>query len=634
MTQTDASQNGWAYAIRQRHKMLPQRLVVGLACALLFSPIVGLPICLGWLAVYLLLQAAEAAAFAPVTRGQVFAPKGWRGALGDLALMANAGAYASIAVPLWIMGGLPGGVVATTLLAAGAINSVIASAGNMRVFLWTVTPQLAVLALTPLFMARWAVEGRFILPVAIGVLAFIFFCLTTRSRLHASSVAEARALKEADGKRRQAESVMAGRSALLAAVAHDLRTPIGAILTGAHELTRVAAPSSAARQQTAMIEDAGLMMKELLDDLLDHARLDAGRLKVEARDFDLRDLLNHTFRLWQGPVRAKGLRLRLDGSRYMPGTVQGDAMRLRQVLNNLISNAVKFTDTGVITIRLCSWRDEAGLHVLLIDVADTGPGMTAGQMDRLFTPFDQTADGVAARYGGSGLGLAISRDLVELMGGRLTVRSEAGQGSTFTVALTLPEGVKEAAAPASALVPASLVRSLSERAPLPTPVKAETALPPEVDAAPAPTPPFLAAEEDEAERPLRVLVVDDHAINRRAIQVILQALDCELTMAEDGLAALKACDGGVFDVIFMDVRMPELDGRETTRRLRAGHGPNVAAPVIAVTADTAPEDIAACLDAGMNHFVAKPLTPAVLLAALSEVLDAADEVEIDAQAVA
>lgn len=138
----------------------------------------------------------------------------------------------------------------------------------------------------------------------------------------------------------------------------------------------------------------------------------------------------------------------------------------------------------------------------------------------------------------------------------------------------------------------------------------------------------------DAERPLRVLVVDDHAINRRAIQVILQAFDCELTMAEDGLAALKACESGVFDVIFMDVRMPELDGRETTRRLRSGHGSNVATPVIAVTADTAPEDIAACLDAGMNHFVAKPLTPAVLLAALSEVLGAADEADIDAQAVA
>lgn len=636
MTQTDASRNGWAYAIRQRHKMLPQRLVVGLACALLFSPILGLPICLGWLAVYLLMQAAEAAAFAPVTRGQVSAPKGWRGALGDLALTANAGVYASIAVPLWIMGGLPGGVVATTLLAAGAINSVIASAGNMRVFLWTVAPQVAVLALAPLFMARLGVEGRFILPVAIGVVAFIFFCLTTRSRLHAAGEAEARALKEADGKRRQAESVMAGRSALLAAVAHDLRTPIGAILTGAHELTRVAAPSSATRQQTAMIEDAGLMMKGLLDDLLDHARLDAGRLKVETRDFNLRDLLNHTFRLWQGPVRAKGLRLRLDGSRYMPGVVQGDAMRLRQVLNNLISNAVKFTDAGVITIRLRSWRDEAGLHVLLIDVADTGAGMTAGQMDRLFTPFDQTTDGVAARYGGSGLGLAISRDLVELMGGRLTVRSQAGQGSTFTVALTLPEGVEEAAALASDLVAAAPVRSLPERAPMPTPVRRDVEAAPPSAPTLAPTPPSVMTETEprDAERPLRVLVVDDHAINRRAIQVILQAFDCELTMAEDGLAALKACESGVFDVIFMDVRMPELDGRETTRRLRSGHGPNVATPVIAVTADTAPEDIAACLDAGMNHFVAKPLTPAVLLAALSEVLGAADEADIDAQAVA
>ncbi|HAD83776.1 MAG TPA: hybrid sensor histidine kinase/response regulator, partial [Brevundimonas sp.] len=131
-----------------------------------------------------------------------------------------------------------------------------------------------------------------------------------------------------------------------------------------------------------------------------------------------------------------------------------------------------------------------------------------------------------------------------------------------------------------------------------------------------------------------VLVVDDHAINRRAVQVILQALDCELTMAEDGMAALKACDADVFDVIFMDVRMPELDGRETTRRLRAGGGPNADAPVIAVTADTSPEDIAACLEASMNHFVAKPLTPAVLLTALSEVLDPAGDAEVGAQAVA
>lgn len=645
MTQTDASRTGWAFAIRQRHKMLPQRLVVGPACALLFSPILGLPLCLGWLALYLLLQLAEAAAFAPVIRDKAQTLRGWRSPLGDLVLAANAGAYASIAVPLWIVGGVPGGIVATTLLASGAINSVIASAGNMRVFAWTVLPQVGVLALTPLFLIRWGVDGRFILPVTVGAVAFIFFCLTTHGRLHAAGLAETRALKEADGKRRQAETVMAGRSALLAAVAHDLRTPISAILTGAHELNRVAVPSSTARQQVAMIEDAGLMMKDLLDDLLDHARLDAGRLKVEVRDFDLRDLLNHTFRLWQGPIGAKGLRLRLDGSRHMPRMVRGDAMRLRQVLNNLISNAVKFTEAGAITVQLRSWQDEAGLHVLLIDVADTGPGMTTGQMDRLFTPFDQTADGVAARYGGSGLGLAISRDLIELMGGRLTVRSQPGQGSTFTVALTLPGGVASEPAPAEApaVLPRQFVAAARALIPPPEDKAAPVATPPSdvetaAAVAPAGTEEAVANEVEtgaeageEAERALRVLVVDDHAINRRAIQVILQSIDCEIAMAENGMAALQACETGAFDVIFMDVRMPELDGRETTRRLRAGDGPNARTPVIAVTADTAPEDIAACLAAGMNHFVAKPLTPAVLLTALGQALDDADA---DAEAAA
>ena len=613
MLQTESSRTGWASAIRQRHRMLPQRLVVGPACALLFSTILGLPICLTWVTVYMLMQAVEFAVFRPVIRNKGFAPAEWRRGLGDLALAANTSAYAFIAVPLWLIGGVPGGVVATLLLATGAINSVIASAGNLRVFIWTVLPQVSVLAMTPLFLARWGVEGRFLLPVAIGVVAFIFFCLTTRSHLHAAGVAEARALKEAEDKRRQAEAVMEGRSALLAAVAHDLRTPIGAILTGVHTLHTVIR-SSTARQQVAMIEDAGVMMKELLDDLLDHARLDAGRMTVEVQDFDLRDLLNHTLRLWQGTVRAKGLRLRIDGSRYMPIMVRGDAMRLRQVLNNLISNAVKFTDEGSITVRLCAWRDEASDHVLLVDIADTGPGMTTLQMDRLFTPFDQTADGVAARYGGSGLGLAISRDLVELMGGRLTVRSDPGRGSTFTLALVL--GASDAERTPSP----AIATPEPEPEPLPSPRPALRQTPPPPVASTPPQPAASPSEPEEVEA-LRVLVVDDHDINRRAIQVILQTVDCHLTMAEDGLAALRACEGDAFDVIFMDVRMPELDGRETTRRLRAGGGPNAATPVIAVTADTSPEDIQACLDAGMNHFVGKPLTPMVLLNTLGQALE-------------
>jgi CheY-like chemotaxis protein len=315
----------------------------------------------------------------------------------------------------------------------------------------------------------------------------------------------------------------------------------------------------------------------------------------------------------------------MEGARQMPQMVRGDAMRLRQVLNNLISNAMKFTDQGAITLRLQSWPDEHGAHVLLIDIADTGSGMSPRQLERLFTPFDQTAEGVAERYGGSGLGLAISRDLLGLMGGRLTVRSTPGQGSIFTVSLILPRGaaidIQPALAPeARATITRPLARSapmVSPPEPLPEP-EAPPALPVSVEAEAQPLP----AEEADAAS-LRVLIVDDHAINRRAIQLILQTIDCEIVMAEDGMAALDACGRSQFDVVFMDVRMPELDGRETTRRLRAGGGMNALVPVIAVTADTAPEDIAACTAAGMNYFVSKPLTPGSLLGALSQVLDEA-----------
>ncbi|HEY1073077.1 response regulator [Brevundimonas sp.] len=624
MTQTAADAlTVWAPAIRQRRKSMLQRLVMGAATALVFSPVLGWVFSAAWLAVYFLIQFLEAAIFAPVVAGRIKAPTGWRGLAGDLVLVLNAGFLGSLTIPLWLVGGPMGGVAAAVFLSAGTVNSVVMSSGSMRVFACTVLPQLAYLAVTPLFMIQWGAPPHFVTAVAIGVLSYTVFCLNTRRHIFRVGVAESRARLDAEVKREEAETAMTNRSAFLAAVGHDLRTPISAILTGASELENAAKPASA-RQQIALITDAGLMMKAMLDDLLDHARLDAGRMNVESRDFDLRQLLSQTARLWAGPARAKGLRLRLAGARTLPRMVRGDAMRLRQVLNNLISNAMKFTEAGSITLGLQAWPDEHGAHVLLINVADTGPGMSADQLARLFTPYDQTTDGVAALYGGSGLGLAISRDLIQLMGGRLTVRSAPGEGAVFTISLVLPRGssaeIQTALTPeARGLVAKPLPRAAPAAPPTPEPeLQPEALAGATAEDAPA----------SDGERPLRVLVVDDHAINRRAIQLILQSVDCEIAMAEDGLAALQACEGAPFDVIFMDVRMPELDGRETTRRLRAAGGVNAATPVIAVTADTAPEDIAACTAAGMNYFVSKPLTPGSLLGALSQVLsEAADAAE-------
>jgi signal transduction histidine kinase len=639
-TSVDASA-GFAGAVRQRRKALLQRLGLSAASALIFSPLIGWNVALAWVLGYFLIQGLDLWVFSPINSGKAETLKGFRRFAGWGMLVINAGYFGGLSIPLWLVGGPMGGICAAMLLSAGAIYSMINAPRSMNVLVLTVTPQFLYLAATPLFMALFGASTAFVSAAAISVGAFAAYCLSTWQRMNEARVSESAARVEADRKRAEAERIMEGRSAFLAAVGHDLRTPISAILTGSAELERGASDGSA-RAQARLISDAGLMMKALLDDLLDHAKLEAGHMTVDSADFDLRDLLNQTVRLWRGPARAKGLKLRVEGAASMPASVRGDAMRLRQVLNNLMSNAMKFTGEGAITLRLRGWENELDGHALLIEIVDTGPGMSQAQMARLFTPFDQTVDGVSARHGGTGLGLAISRHLAELMGGRLTARSRPGEGAVFTLSLTLKRG-EAVAAPTPALDQESrdaVARALGGAGRPETPPPAARSL--TADTWPAPTDAVAeisvvddTLDDGDEGRPMRVLVVDDHDINRRAIQLILQPLGCDIATAADGLAALKICEASDFDLIFMDVRMPELDGRETTRRLRASGGSNAGVPVIAVTADTAPEDIAACTAAGMTYFVPKPITPQMLLGAITQVMSQAqDEGEAESVAVA
>ncbi len=640
-----ADSGDWAGAIRQRRKALLQRLGMASASALIFSPLLGWSLSFAWVIGYFVVQLLDVWVFAPIVSGKAERLRGVRRVAGWAMLSLNAAYFGSLSVPLWLIGGAMGGICAVMLLSAGSIYAVINAPRSTSVMLMTASIQFLYLAATPVFMAIHGATPGFVTAAAIAVGVFITYCLSTWQRMNEARLSESAARIEADQKRMDAERIMEGRSAFLAAIGHDLRTPISAILTGAAELER-GATDAVARSQAHLITDAGFMMKAMLDDLLDHAKLDAGHMTVDEIDFNLRDLLNQTTRLWRGPARAKGLKLRVEGAASIPAAVRGDPMRVRQVLNNLISNAMKFTETGSITLRLKAWNEEPGGHAVLIAVEDTGPGMTVEQVARLFTPFDQTMSGVSAIHGGTGLGLAISRQLAELMGGRVTVRTRPGEGSSFTLALNLLQGDAVEAAP-QALDQESrdaVARALSGRmtgssatAPaaqslVPTPQPAAVAIAPEaatsgpVDGA-ADEPEAVAGEEDEG-RPMRVLVVDDHDINRRAIQLILQPLGCDIATAADGMAALKICEQTAFDLIFMDVRMPELDGRETTRRIRAGNGPNADVPIIAVTADTAAEDIAACTDAGMTYFVPKPITPPMLLGAITHVMTLAQSDEV------
>ena len=599
--------------LRQRRESVVVRGTIVAVGAFAFEPIIGSLTSLIWASTFLGVQLFEAWLTGPYRRPDPKPMGTGARILAVLCLFLSNTVYCSVALMMWGHG-LPGGACAMLILAGAAVSAVMNTAGSRTILAANLAPAAAFFALSPWLLQQAGGDPKAVLTLSLACVIFAGFVLATYNQTQVMAEAERRARRTAEHRRSELEGAAASKTTFIASVGHDLRTPLSAILTGATEIRRTAS-DAADRSNAELILDAGEMMNRLLDDLLDHSRLEAGRMEIEPVVFNLRDLIARASRFWQGQARAKGVRLAVEGGRFLPDWVEADPVRVRQILNNLLSNAVKFTDKGEVRVRLNAWPAEDGRHALVIEVADTGQGMDAEQQKRLFNAFDQTRSGVARSHGGSGLGMWISRGLAQLMGGRLTVRSQKGEGTTFTLALV----IDGAEAPILMPVQPEVDRVGAGFAPL-TPVFRADETEPSVVSEPVEVASSDVPGADEDERPLRVLVVDDHDINRRAVQLILAPLGCDIAQAADGRAALAAAEAQPFDVIFMDVRMPELDGRETTRRLRAVAGPNQSTPVIAVTADTAPEDVRACAEAGMTWFVGKPLTPAALLGALQGVL--------------
>lgn len=469
---------------------------------------------------------------------------------------------------LWVYGGPYGPALGIAVMASSLTNMVAINGGSRMAFMASSAPSVLLLALMPLLdigKTSAPVLGSMVFAVAVIIFNVLAAWLTTE-QAHA---AEREAMAESERRRLEAEAAVDAKSAFVAMICHELRTPISAIMAGASELERTA-PGVAARNQAELIGHAGRMMRTLLNDMLDLSRLEAGKMGVENTPFDLRRTALEAIRMWKPQAIDKGLRLRVEGATSLPHWVVGDPTRLRQVLNNLLSNAIKFTQEGSVTLSLSAQPAVEGRRAVSIAVVDTGPGMTPDQIVRLFTPYDQLESG--ARQGGSGLGLVISRQLARLMDGDLAVSSVAGQGSSFILTLTM----EEAQAPAQEQAPAAV----------------------------------------EA----RVLVVDDHAVNRQAISMMLAPLGIIPQLAASAEEGLERLASEIFDVVLMDVYMPDLDGREATRRLRATPGPNQNTPVVAITASATSKDWDACLAAGMNGYVGKPIEPAKLYAALEAVV--------------
>jgi two-component system, sensor histidine kinase len=523
-----------------------------------------------WVVAVIVVQIFEVAAMFRFRQSQTI-PTSLDVVLALASTFAMAALFAGASVALWAIDGRGLQGFAMLIIAGGLLTNVASGIEARAIFFVGATPYLAALVVMPVMAIAGSTAGDPVL-TSLGSVLFMGAILNVYWRVHAARRAELSALKDSEVRVQQAEAAMADRAAMAAIISHELRTPVSAIQAGAQVMLDDSAP--ALRHDTAeLIVDASALMTRMLNDLLDHSKMEAGALSLETRDFDLAAMISDTERFWQAQSAQKGLTL--DATRLAPDIwFKGDPYRLRQVLNNLLSNAIKFTPHGRIDIAVTvePAPDDSGR--LTITVSDQGMGIPAEAMDRLFTPFAQGSSEVARTYGGTGLGLKVSRDIARLMGGDLTVVSETGGGAAFSLSIILPNGVPTSAEDEAGGAPVDL-------------------------------------------RPrLRILAVDDHEINRRTLALVLQPLGVELSTASDGYLALDLLERQPFDAILMDVNMPGIDGNETTRRLRASASLNAATPVIGFSAGTEADQVAACLSAGMTDWLAKPLEPHKLYDAL------------------
>lgn len=508
--------------------------------------------------------------------------RGLRGAAAAFRVLSSA-LWAFGALALIARGDPAERMLAFALLAVSMVNVLMRYYHSRLVFLLGVTPHLMVLSLVAWGLTVKAVASGALItaltPFAVVVMFGVLFW-ACRAQLAETWMALAKATAEAREGERIAREASLAKSNFLATMGHELRTPLNGMLGMAQAMAAGGTLSDEQRGQLKVIRRSGESLSAVLNDLLDLSKIEAGELDLEITEFDLEHLARGVIAIFSHQAEKKGLVFNFSIEDDAKGRYRGDSGRVRQVLYNLFSNAVKFTHEGAIAFTVSR---VGGAIVFRVD--DTGVGIAPDSLDRLFDSFFQADASNTRRYAGAGLGLSICHELMTLMGGRIVAESALGEGSTFTATLPLAR--------------------IADVQPLGRAIVQQ---------------PLQAAAEDPGA--VRVLAAEDNDVNQLVLKTLLGQTGINPTMVADGAMAVAAWERETWDIILMDIQMPQMDGVQATREIRRREAETGRArtPILAVTANAMVHQVAAYEAAGMDGVVSKPIEVARLLAAMEAAL--------------